>query len=93
MKVLFSNGFGKKIEFSDGVVEISQEKFIDILLIKIKMSDWKSVSTVLAEKQKLTKFGQSDEPDIDNSTYRSFYGSLNYLALSTRPDCSQAAQA
>ena len=57
------------------------------------MSDCKSVSTPLAEKQKFTKFAQTDKPDIDNTTYRSLVGSLNYLALSTRPDLSQAAHA
>ena len=77
---------GKKFEFSDGIIEISQKKFIDILLIKFGMSDFKSVSTPLAEKQKFTKFAQTDKPDIDNTTYRSLVGSLNYLALSTRPD-------
>ena len=82
-----------KFEFSDGIIEISQEKFIDNLLIKFGMSDCKSVSTPLAEKQKFTKFAQTDKPDIDNTTYRSLVGSLNYLALSTRPDLSQAAHA
>ena len=82
-----------KFEFSDGTIEISEEKFIDNLLIKFGMSDCKSVSTPLAEKQKFTKFAQIDKPDIDNTTYRSMVGSLNYLALSTRPDLSQAAHA
>ena len=84
---------GMKFEFSDGIIEISQEKFIDNLLIKFGMSDCKSVSTPLAEKQKFTKFAQTDKPDIDNTTYRNLVGSLNYLALSTRPDLSQAAHA
>ena len=71
---------GMKFEFSDGIIEISQEKFIDNLLIKFGMSDCKSVSTPLTEKQKFTKFAQTDKPDIDNTTYRSLVGSLDYLA-------------
>ena len=84
---------GMKFEVSDGIIEISQETFIDNLLIKFGMSDCKSVSTPLVEKQKFTKFAQTDKPDIDNTTYRSLVGSLNLLALSTRPDLSQAAHA
>ena len=57
------------------------------------MSDCKSVSTPLAAKQKFTKFAQTDKRDIDNTTYRNLVGSLNYLALSTRPDLSQVAHA
>ena len=57
---------GKKFGFSDGIIGISQEKFIDNLLIKIEMSDCKSVSTPHAEKQKFTKFAQTDKPDINN---------------------------
>ena len=56
------------------------------------MSDCKSVSTPLAEK-KSTKFAQTDKPDIDNTVYYSLVSSFNYLALSTRPDLSQAAHA
>ena len=82
-----------KFEFSNGNFEISQEKFVDNVLIKFGMSDCKSVLTPLAEKQKFTKFAQTDRPDIDNTAYRSLAGSLNYLALSTRPDLSQAAHA
>ena len=82
---------GMKFEFSGGIIEITQEKIIDNLLIKFGMSDCKSVSTPLAEKQKFTKFARTDKPDIDNTTYRSLVGSLNYLSLSTRPDVSQAA--
>ena len=82
-----------KFEFSDGIIEISQKKFINNLLIKFGMSDCKSVSTplALAEKQKFTKFAQTDKTEFDNTTYRSLVGSLKYLALSTRPDLSQAA--
>ena len=53
------------------------------------MSDCKSLSTPLAEKQKFAKFAQSDKTDMDKTTYRSLVGSLNYLALSIRPDLSQ----
>ena len=84
---------GMKFEFSDGIIKIGQEKFIDNLLMKFGMSVCKSVSTPLAEKQKFTNFAQTDKPDIDNTTYRSLVGSLNYLALSTRPDLSQVAHA
>ena len=67
---------GMKFEFSNGIIEISREKFIDNLLIKFGMSDYKRVSTPLAEKQKLTKFAQTDKTDIDNTTYRSLVGAL-----------------
>ena len=79
--------------WADGLIENSQEKFIDNLLIKFGMTDCKSVCTPLAEKQKFTKFAQTDKPDIDNTNYRSLVGSLNYLALSTQPDLSQAVHA
>ena len=51
------------------------------------------MSTPLAENQKLAKFAQNDKPHIDNTTYRSIAGSLNYLPLSTRPDLSQPVHA
>ena len=82
-----------KFEFTNGTIEISQEKFIDNLLIKFGMSEGKSVSTPFAEKQKSTKFAHTDKPDIDNTAFCSLVGSLNYLALSTRPNFSQAAHA
>ena len=86
----FKGFLGKKLEFSDGVIEISQEKIIDKPLIKFGISDCKSVSTPLAEKQKFTTFTQTDKPDIDNTTYRCLVGSFNILARSIRPDHSQA---
>ena len=78
-----------KFEFSDRIVQISPEKFND----KIGMSECKSVLTLLAEKPKFTKFAYTEKPEIDNSTYRSLVGSVNYVALSTRPDLLQAVDA
>ena len=52
------------------------------------MSECKSVSTPLAEEQKITKFAQTDKPEIDNSVYRSLVGSVKFLAVAIRPDRS-----
>ena len=77
------------MEFSDGIIEISQEKLTDNLLIKFGMSDCKCVSTPIADSLNL----HTDKPDIDNTTYRSLVGSPNCLVLSTRPNLSQAGHA
>ena len=82
---------GLQFEFSYGMVESSQEKFIDNNLIKFEMSDCKTVSTPLAEKEKFTKIYQIDKPDTEYTTYFSPVGRINFLALSTRPDLSHAA--
>ena len=84
---------GRKFEFSDGICELCQKKFIGNLLIKFGMSDCKNVSTPLAKTKSSPNLYRLIKPDMDKTTYRSLVGSLNYLALSIRPDISQAVNA
>lgn len=81
-------GVNVKVNKSEKTISISQEDYIDQLLLKFNMSLCKTVQTPMETKcQKVSK----DKNDIDNLfPYQQIIGSLMYLAVLTRPDIAFA---
>lgn len=74
------------IEFNnnENVITMSQKNYITKLLEKFNMSECNGVDTPMEIGLKLTKAEKHD----DTFPYRELIGSLNYLAVCTRPDIS-----
>lgn len=74
------------IEFQnvDGLITLSQQKYVTELLEKFHMSDCNPVKTPMEVS---IKFVKAETPD-ESLPYRELIGSLNYLSVSTRPDIS-----
>ena len=68
---------------------IDQKSYLKEVLAKFNMSDCKHVATPVEAGMKFEKISESEE-QFDVSTYQSAIGSLNYAAISTRPDISVA---
>lgn len=67
-------------------LHLNQRKYILDLLTKMNMQDAKPVTTPMATTPKLTMSG---EPHTNPTEYKTFIGSLQYLAF-TRPDIAYA---
>ena len=67
-------------------VEMSQQRYIESILERFKMSDCKVISTP-GEKQLILK-PRNENEHSPNFPYRQAIGSLLYLATATRPDIS-----
>jgi hypothetical protein len=74
----------------DGSYMLSHANAIDELLQRFDMSNCKPTDTPAATNF-IESFVDSDVP-FDNNLYRSAVGSLQYLALSTRPDIAVATR-
>jgi hypothetical protein len=74
---------GLQITQSDKVISISQTKYINEMLKKFQMEDFKPVVTPMVTGCELSKF--DDTKDVDQRVYRSMIGSILY-AITTRPD-------
>ena len=71
----------------DGSFAINQEHYIDKILEKFKMADCNGVSTPVESSCEQSE----DESDfLTKEPYREAVGSLNYLAVCTRPDIAYA---
>jgi histone deacetylase 1/2 len=66
---------------------LSQQKYIQDLLIRTNMDTAKGVSTPMLPTEKLTLLGGAPLSPDDATRYRSVVGALQYLSL-TRPDIS-----
>ncbi|KAL0410959.1 UNVERIFIED_CONTAM: Retrovirus-related Pol polyprotein from transposon TNT 1-94 [Sesamum latifolium] len=77
---------GIQVKQSPGRIFLSQEKYIDDLLKKFKMSHCKPISTPMALYEKL--HFHDDGEKLDPSLYRKLIGSLLYL--NTRPDITHS---
>ena len=85
-----------KIDYSGNEIRISQEKYVEKLISRFKMTEAKPITTTLGENEKLTKEdcpleGSIEQKNMKNFDYRGLVGSLNYPALSSRPDICLAA--
>jgi hypothetical protein len=78
---------GLQITQSDKGISISQTKYINEMLKKVQMEEFKPVGTPMVTGCKLSKF--DDTKDVDQIVYRSMIGSLLY-ATATRPDIMHA---
>ena len=76
---------GIEIAQSHNSLTISQPQYIDSILKKYKMMDTNSVLTPLDPNVKLSPNENGAKPDHSND-YASLIGSLQYLAVATRPD-------
>lgn len=81
-------GVNVKVNKSERTISISQEDYIDQLLLKFNMSQCKTVQTPMETKLHASK----DENNIDKLLfpYQQMIGSLMYLAVLTRPDIAFA---
>lgn len=73
---------GMDIEYDKGEITLSQEKYIDQLLIRFSMQDCKTAVTPMSKDNAI-----EDAKDV-NVPYQQLVGSLMYLAVLTRPDIS-----
>ena len=76
-------------------IEIQQEHYIGRLLERFGLESCKSVGTLLTEikltREDCPQVGSEEQERIKNFDYRNLGGCLNYLACSSRPDISFAA--
>ena len=80
---------GIEITHSGDSLTISQPLHIDSILRKYKMEEANPVSTPLDPNIKLTPSKDGASPERSND-YASLIGSLQYLAVATRPDIAYA---
>ena len=79
-----SNFLGIDFDQSQGVVKMSQKKYISKVLEQFGMSDCKPRSTPCEQKLQCNTSGDA----IDSTQYRKAVGSLIYVMTCTRPDLS-----
>lgn len=80
-------GVNVKINKSEKTISISQEDYIDQLLLKFNMNLCKPIDTPMETKLHVSK----DENNVDEVfPYQQMIGSLMYLAVLTRPDIAFA---
>ena len=77
---------GIKIDYSGNEIRISQEKYVEKLIAKFRMTERKPITTPIDENEKLTKEdcpldGSIDQENMKKCDYRGLVGCLNYLAL------------
>ena len=86
---------GLKTVKKENSIEINQEQYIEKLLERFGLESCKSVETPLAEiklaRQECPQEGNEEQERLKNFDYRILKGCLNYLACSSRPDTSFAA--
>jgi len=80
---------GIEITIHDDSITISQPLYIDSILRKHGMENVNPVATPLDPNMKLAPNPESREPNRSND-YASLLGSLQYLAIATRPDIAYA---
>jgi len=78
-------GIRVKREGSKGTIRLDQEAYIDKILDKFQMTNCSPTSIPLDPGLKLEKPDPEEEIDVP---YQQLIGSLNYLAVATRPDIS-----
>jgi transposase InsO family protein len=83
-------GINIKRDMSEGIIRLSQERYIHELLSTYKMTEARPISTPIS----MVPRADDGEPlDTTACPYASLVGALNYLATYTRPDISFAVGA
>ena len=72
----------------DGHYVMSQERYIDSILHRLRMSNCKSINTPAEKGLQLTEATDDEHQKVHSFPYRSAVGSLIYLMVGTRPDIS-----
>jgi hypothetical protein len=85
---------GMKVEkLVNGNLAISQEQYVEDLLVDFGMEDCKPMKTPV-EKGLRIEFSPDEDPEFDDqftpTNYRKGTGSLQFLASCTRPDIAYA---
>ena len=85
-----------KIDYSGNEIRISQEKYVEKLISRFRMTEAKPITPPISENEKLTKEdcpleGSIEQENMKKCDYRGLVGCLNYLALSSRPEICFAA--
>ena len=83
---------GVNIKIVDGVVQLSQEQYILMVLCKYKLQDCKPVSTPMDVNVKLVR-DDGYSRAVDPVVHQSMFGSLINAAIAPRPDIAQAVGA
>ena len=89
MKDMLHYCLGVNIKILDGVLQLSQERYI---LRKYKLQDCKPVSTPMDVNVKLVKDDGCSKA-VDPVVYQSMAGSLIYAHIAARPDIAQTVGA
>jgi len=76
---------GIQITFTEDGITLSQMTFIDKILNRFSMQDYKPISTSIDPNHRL-KAIEVDEQRADTTAYQQIMGSLMYLVTGTRPD-------
>ena len=87
--------FGMKIVKKVKSIEINQEVYIEKQLQRFGLGSCKSVETPVAEikltREDCPQEGSEEQERMKKFDYRNLVGCLNYLACSSRPDITFAA--
>ena len=91
---------GMKIDYSGNEIRISQEKYVEKLMSRFRMTKAKPITTPIGENEKLKKEDDHLESSIEQDymkkcPYRGLVGCLNYLASPSRPRhllCSKSSK-
>jgi hypothetical protein len=86
----YYTGFEIQQDITNGVVSISQAKYVRDILEKAKMIDATPASTPLPAATQLSKASHDDALIENPQLYRSVVGALLYASTSTRVDISTA---
>ena len=76
---------GLRIRREEGNVTVDQERYIETMLERFQMDQWKPSRTP-ADLNLKPQTAQNGDEEVDQRIYRSLVGSLLYLAKQTRPD-------
>ena len=80
---------GMQLIYSEGKINVNQQKYISDILLQHGMDKCKPVSTPIV-KETLTSRGDEENKNVDKATYLQIVGSLIYVSTITRPDISYA---
>ena len=80
---------GLRVLKKKGYISIDQEHYVKNMLKKFNMDGCNSVSTPMEVNLKLRSV-EDDREVVDVERYRSAIGTLNYVAMVTRPDIATA---
>ncbi len=94
--IKFTLGIAVERDRTSRSISLSQTAFIDRLITRFNLSDAHPVDTPMVQGLQIRRPDKTIPPDadlrdwIERTPYRELIGSLNYIAVATRPDISFA---